>query len=69
MESDLGRAGLTTVFSELVRLETELWDAVEGQVRRQHGVALGSYEAMRRGQQEQRPPRGGGVLRSAGQPR
>src|ERR1700759_775283 len=47
MESDLGSADLLTVFSELIRLETELWDAVEGRVRTQHGVALGSYEVMR----------------------
>src|SRR6201992_339035 len=47
MESDLGTAALLTVFSELLRLETELWDAVEGRVRTQHGVALGSYEVMR----------------------
>src|ERR1700761_23204 len=47
MESDLGSADLLTVFSELIRLETELWDAVEGRIRAQHGVALGSYEVMR----------------------
>lgn len=34
------------MFSELVRLETELWNAVEGRVRAEHDVALGSYEVM-----------------------
>src|ERR1700743_1890955 len=47
MESHLESADLLTVFSELIRLETELWDAVEGRIRAQHGVALGSYEVMR----------------------
>ena len=37
---------LTALFSELVRLETELWNAVEGRVRAEHDVALGSYEVM-----------------------
>lgn len=46
MELSLGRTGLAALFSELVRLETELWNAVEGRVRAQHGVALGSYEVM-----------------------
>ena len=46
MEYDSGRADLTTVFSELIRLETELWDAVESRVRARRGVTLGSYEVM-----------------------
>ena len=37
---------LTVLFSELVRLETELWNSVEGRVRAEHDVALGSYEVM-----------------------
>jgi DNA-binding MarR family transcriptional regulator len=46
MESSLGGTDLTALFSELVRLEVELWDAVEGRVRADHGMALGSYEVM-----------------------
>src|ERR1700684_3131227 len=41
------RPDLTDLFSELVRLETELWNAVEDRVRAEHGVALGSQEEMR----------------------
>jgi DNA-binding MarR family transcriptional regulator len=46
MESKLARTDLTALFSELVRLEVELWAAVEGRVRTEHGMALGSYEVM-----------------------
>ena len=46
MESDLGRAGLTTVFSELVRLETELWSAVEARLRSGHGIVLPTFEFL-----------------------
>jgi DNA-binding MarR family transcriptional regulator len=37
---------LRALFSELVRLETELWDAVEGRVRSDHGVSLPFFEFM-----------------------
>jgi MarR family transcriptional regulator, organic hydroperoxide resistance regulator len=37
---------LRVLFSELVRLETELWDAVEGRVRSEHGVTLPFFEFM-----------------------
>jgi MarR family transcriptional regulator, organic hydroperoxide resistance regulator len=37
---------LRTFFSELVRLETELWDAVEGRLRADHGVTLPFFEFM-----------------------
>lgn len=46
MESRLPRPDLATLFSELVRLEVELWNAVEERVRAEHGLALGSYEVM-----------------------
>jgi DNA-binding MarR family transcriptional regulator len=46
MESSFAKADLTALFSELVRLEVELWGAVEGRVRAEHGMALGSYEVM-----------------------
>lgn len=35
---------LKTLFSELVRLETELWDAVEARLRKDHGVNLPTFE-------------------------
>jgi MarR family transcriptional regulator, organic hydroperoxide resistance regulator len=37
---------LRVLFSELVRLETELWDAVEGRLRSEHGVSLPFFEFM-----------------------
>jgi len=37
---------LRFLFSELVRLETELWDAVEDRVRAEHGVTLPFFEFM-----------------------
>jgi MarR family transcriptional regulator, organic hydroperoxide resistance regulator len=44
--SDQTSANLRQLFSELVRLETELWDAVEGRVRADHGVTLPFFEFM-----------------------
>jgi MarR family transcriptional regulator, organic hydroperoxide resistance regulator len=35
---------LKVLFSELVRLETELWDAVAERLRRDHGVNLPTFE-------------------------
>jgi MarR family transcriptional regulator, organic hydroperoxide resistance regulator len=35
---------LKVMFSELVRLETELWDAVEERLRNDHGVNLPTFE-------------------------
>jgi MarR family transcriptional regulator, organic hydroperoxide resistance regulator len=35
---------LRTFFSELVRLETELWDAVEERLQKDHGVNLPTFE-------------------------
>lgn len=35
------------VFQELVRLETELWDAVDARLRAEHGLPLGRFEPMR----------------------
>lgn len=37
---------LRTFFSELVRLETELWNAVEARLRSGHGVTLPFFEFM-----------------------
>jgi hypothetical protein len=35
---------LKALFSELVRLETELWDAVEERLKKVHGVNLPTFE-------------------------
>jgi DNA-binding MarR family transcriptional regulator len=37
---------LRVLFSELVRLETELWDAVEGRLRADHGITLPFFEFL-----------------------
>ncbi len=37
---------LRVLFSELVRLETQLWDAVEGRLRSDHGITLPFFEFM-----------------------
>ncbi len=42
-----GAPDLTRLFSELVRLETELWDAVEARLRADLGLALPYFEFMR----------------------
>lgn len=38
---------LKVLFSELVRLETELWNAVEARLRSDHGITLPFFEFMR----------------------
>jgi DNA-binding MarR family transcriptional regulator len=38
--------GLRFLFSELVRLETELWNAVEARLRTDHGVTLPVFEFL-----------------------
>ena len=37
---------LRVLFSQMVRLETELWDAVEGRLRADHGISLPFFEFM-----------------------
>ncbi len=37
---------LASLFSELIRLETELWDLVETRLRRDHDLALTWFEPM-----------------------
>jgi DNA-binding MarR family transcriptional regulator len=37
---------LKILFSELVRLETELWDTVEERLRADHGVSLPTFEFL-----------------------
>jgi DNA-binding MarR family transcriptional regulator len=34
------------LFSDLIRLETELWDLVEARLRRDHDLALSWFELM-----------------------
>src|SRR5215469_9271240 len=41
-----GAPDLSRLFSELVRLETELWDAVERRLRADHGLPLPHFEFM-----------------------
>jgi MarR family transcriptional regulator, organic hydroperoxide resistance regulator len=38
---------LLHLFSELVRLETELWNAVDARLRADHDLTLGRFETMR----------------------
>ncbi len=37
---------LAALFSDLVRLETELWDLVDARLRRDHDLALSWFEPM-----------------------
>lgn len=37
---------LESLFSDLIRLETELWDLVDARLRNDHGLALSWYEPM-----------------------
>ncbi len=37
---------VTALFSDLVRLETELWNMVDERLRRDHGLALSWFEPM-----------------------
>lgn len=39
-------AELRRLFSDLVRLEIELWEALDRRLRATHGVGLGSFEIM-----------------------
>ena len=42
----LGGQDLASTFSDLIRLETELWDLVEARLRRDHDLALSWFESM-----------------------
>jgi MarR family transcriptional regulator, organic hydroperoxide resistance regulator len=44
--ADHGPPDLKHLFSELVRLETELWDAVASRLRADHGLPLQQFEFM-----------------------
>jgi DNA-binding MarR family transcriptional regulator len=41
-----GAQDLGSLFSDLIRLETELWDLVEARLRRDHDLALSWFEPM-----------------------
>ena len=41
-----GGQDLGSLFSDLIRLETELWDLVDTRLRREHGLALSWFELM-----------------------
>ena len=41
-----GGHDLAPLFSDLIRLETELWDLVEARLRRDHDLALSWFEPM-----------------------
>jgi DNA-binding MarR family transcriptional regulator len=41
-----GAPDFLRLFSELVRLETELWDTVEGRLRADHGLSVPYFEFM-----------------------
>jgi DNA-binding MarR family transcriptional regulator len=44
--ADDGAPDLSRLFSELVRLETQLWDTVERRLRADHGLPLPHFEFM-----------------------
>ena len=39
-------SGLRTLFSDVVRLETELWDAVDRRLREAPGISMGDFDVM-----------------------
>ncbi len=41
-----GGQDLASMFSDLIRLETELWDLVDARLRREHNLALSWFEPM-----------------------
>jgi MarR family transcriptional regulator, organic hydroperoxide resistance regulator len=46
VKNSQGGLDLASVFSELIRLETDLWDLVEARLRRDHSLALTWFEPM-----------------------
>ena len=38
---------LKTLFNELVRFETQTWNAIDARLRAEHGLPLGRFELMR----------------------
>lgn len=38
---------LASLYSELIRFETELWDAIDARLRAERGLPLGRFEVMR----------------------
>ncbi|MDQ0823877.1 DNA-binding MarR family transcriptional regulator [Arthrobacter sp. B2I5] len=46
MNKGIGTSPLYPLFSELTRLETELWDALDGSLRKEHGLPMSRFEPM-----------------------
>ncbi|CCQ44496.1 marR family protein [Pseudarthrobacter siccitolerans] len=46
MSKGLETSSLYPLFSELTRLETELWDAVDNRLRKEHGLPMSRFEPM-----------------------
>lgn len=46
MNQDTEARSLYPLFSELTRLETELWDALDGALRNMHGLPMSRFEPM-----------------------
>jgi DNA-binding MarR family transcriptional regulator len=43
---DVGVSALQQLFSDLIRFETELWDAIDARLRVEHGLPLHKFEPM-----------------------
>jgi DNA-binding MarR family transcriptional regulator len=39
-------ADLRRIYSDLIRLETELWDAVDRRLREEHGLSMAGFDVM-----------------------
>ena len=46
VKSSQSKIDMAALFSDLIRLETELWDLVEARLRRDHDLALTWFEPM-----------------------
>jgi DNA-binding MarR family transcriptional regulator len=46
-EESVMAADLPQLYDDLVRFETQLWNAVDARLRRDSGVTLGTYETLR----------------------
>jgi DNA-binding MarR family transcriptional regulator len=46
MKKGIETSSLYPLFSELTRLETELWDALDSTLRKEHGLPMSRFEPM-----------------------
>jgi len=46
MNKGIESSSLYPLFSELTRLETELWDALDSTLRKEHGLPMSRFEPM-----------------------